>query len=265
MDPLSLWLSHETAVFGLEMLRLAGLLIAAPLAWSFMPMMARAGLVFLLALVVHQPTSALDLHALSPLRFFLSSLVELGLGVSIGLIARLVLSVGEIAADSIAPIMGLGAAQAFDPALGGQGTVLTRIMRYIGTWVALGVGLHHLLLGAVFRSFYTIPTGSLLNPGQIAPLVITMTSEVLVAGVKLGLPLVAVLFIAQVGLAFIARAAPAMQIFSIGFAVTLGVGALLWIVFAPDIIRELSQLRGWGESHLLRIIDSLQKELTRGG
>ncbi len=258
MDPLALWLSHETAVLCLEMVRLAGLLLAAPLAWSFMPMMARAGFVFLLALVVHQPTEALDLSALSPLRFLLSTVVELGLGVSIGMIARLVLAVGELAADAVAPIMGLGAAQAFDPALGGQGTVLTRIMRYIGTWVALGVGLHHLLLGAVLRSFQTIPTGTLFNPGLIAPRVIAMTSEVLVSGVKLGLPFVAVLFIAQVGLAFIARAAPAMQIFSIGFAVTLGVGTLLWIVFAPDLISELIRLRHWAEAQLSIVLRTFE-------
>ena len=264
MDPLAAWLGHETAVFCLEMVRLAGLLIAAPLAWSFMPMIARAGLVFFLALVVHQPTEALDLHALSPLSFLLSGIVELGLGVSMGMVARLVLAVGEIAADSIAPIMGLGAAQAFDPALGAQGTVLTRIMRYLGTWVALGVGLHHLLLGAVLRSFHTIPTGSLLNPGLIAPRVITMTSEVLVSGVKLGLPFVAVLFIAQVGLAFIARAAPAMQIFSIGFAVTLGVGFVLWIVFAPDLIFELTQLRSWAEHHLFLIVHHFEKAVSDG-
>jgi flagellar biosynthetic protein FliR len=227
-------------------------------------MLARSGLVFMLALVVHQPLDAADLHQLSPLGYFVAAVSEFGIGLSIGFVCRLVLAVGEVAADSIAPIMGLGAAQMFDPTLGGQGSVLTLILRYVGTWVALAVGLHHLLLSTIFWSFSSLPTGTLINPGSLAPLIIRMTSDVLIAGVKLGLPFVAILFITQVGLAFIARAAPAMQIFSIGFAVTLGVGGLLWIVFAPDVVRELMHLRSWAETHLSSLLQAL-KGLGRGG
>lgn len=265
MDPFVAWLSHETAVFCLEMVRLVGLMVAAPLAWASMPMLARSGLVFMLTVVVHQPTGALDLHDLGALRFFLSAISEFGIGLGIGLVCRLVLAVGEIAADSIAPIMGLGAAQMFDPTLGGQGSVLTLILRYVGTWVALGVGLHQLLIGTVLRSFQSVPTGTLINAGALAPAVIRMTSEVLVAGAKLGLPFVAILFITQVGLAFIARAAPAMQIFSIGFAVTLGVGGILWIVFAPDVVVELMRLSSWAESNLHILIDALQRQVNSDG
>src|SRR5690606_38857202 len=149
-------------------------------------------------------------------------------------------------------------AQMFDPALGGQSSILTRIMRYIGTWVAIAVGLHHMLIGAVFHSFKALPPGTLVDLAALAPHMLHLTSEVLVAGVKLALPMMAVLFIAQVGLAFIARAAPAMQIFSVGFAVTLGVGFLLWIVFAPDVIRELIDLQGWAESALVQVLQILE-------
>ena len=258
MNPLEMWLSHQAAVFALEATRLAGMLLAGPLAWSFMPMKTRAGLVIVLAYLVHSPSEAADFSALDPLGFLMCVTSEFGIGVSIGFVARLVLATGELAADAIAPIMGLGAAQMFDPALGGQGSVLTRIMRYIGTWVALAVGLHHMLLGAVFHSFTALPPGTLVDLSALAPHMLKLTSEVLVAGVKLALPMMAVLFIAQVGLAFIARAAPAMQIFSVGFAVTLGVGFLLWIVFAPDIVRELMDLRPWAETALVRVLQILE-------
>lgn len=259
MDPLTTWLTHEASVFGLEMLRIAGLLVAGPLTWTFLPAMGRAGLVFALALLIHQPTEALDLHSLSPLRFMLSAGVEFGIGAAIGFVARLVLAVGEVAADAIAPIMGLGAAQMFDPTLGGQGTILTQLLRYFGIWAALCVGLHHLLLGALFSSFTGIPTGTLLNPGVLGIPFISMTAGVLESGIKLALPLMAVLFIVQVCLAFIARAAPAMQIFSIGFAVSLGIGFLVWVVFAPDLLRELTYLRGWAESNLQIILQTLKE------
>jgi len=252
------WLAHQGAVFLLEATRIGAMMLAGPLSWSFMPMRARAGFVILLTVMIHAPTRAVDLHSLDPISFLLCTMSEFAIGASIGYIARLVLAVGELAADAVAPIMGLGAAQMFDPQLGGQGTILTRVLRYVGTWVGLAVGLHHLLLGAVFRSFSGMPTGTLVSPGVLAPKMIQLTSEVLVSGVQLALPMVAVLFVAQVGLAFIARAAPAMQIFAIGFAVTLGVGFLLWIVFAPDIVRELSYLRVWAEESLIQVIHQLE-------
>ena len=55
----------------------------------------------------------------------------------------------------------------------------------------------------------------------------------------MAIPFIAVLFITQVALAFISRAAPAMQIFSIGFAVTLATGGLLMVLVLPDLGFEL--------------------------
>lgn len=59
------------------------------------------------------------------------------------------------------------------------------------------------------------------------------------SGIRIAIPVLALLFITQVALAFISRAAPAMQIFSVGFAVTLTVGAVALILILPDIGREL--------------------------
>lgn len=257
---LEAWLTHQAGVFSLEMLRISGLLVAAPMAWSFMPMNARAGLVMLLALVVHQPTETLDVHGWGPASYLVMATSELFVGFSIGVIARLILMVGEVAADAVAPMMGLGAAQMFDPTLGGQGTVLTRVLRYAGIWVFLAVGVHHLLIGALIQSFALLPIGGLANPASLTEQMMHLSSVVLTAGVKLALPFLAVLFIAQVGLAFIARAAPAMQIFSVGFAVTLGIGFSLWVVFAPDVVLELAQLRSLAEQSL-----NLQLLTLRGG
>ncbi len=53
------------------------------------------------------------------------------------------------------------------------------------------------------------------------------------------IPVVAVLFMTQMALGFVSRAAPAMQIFSVGFAVTLVVGGAAIVIALPDIGREV--------------------------
>lgn len=255
--PFEALIRSEAVGFGLEATRISGLLIAAPLTWTFLPARARAGLVLILtffmhgALAKHRVVTENILH----LAGLLSS--EFLVGVSLGFVARLVLAVTEIAADSIAPSMGLSAAQLIDPSLGGQGTVLTKLLRHFGILFALFAGLHHMLLAALFHSFSVFPVGSMLHPELLTEDIIGLVAGAISSGVRLALPILAVLFIAQVSLAFVARAAPAMQIFSIGFAVTLGTGALLWILFAPDIAVGLTELARGAEPTLVRILGRL--------
>jgi flagellar biosynthesis protein FliR len=84
-----------------------------------------------------------------------------------------------------------------------------------------------------------LPPGELVNPGRVGGAILALTSQSVEAGVRIALPTVAVLFMVQIALAFIARAAPALQIFSVGFAVTLGVGMLVIVVSLPDTVRLL--------------------------
>jgi flagellar biosynthetic protein FliR len=72
------------------------------------------------------------------------------------------------------------------------------------------------------------------------------SSAALVAGARLAMPIVSVLLATQVALAFVSRAAPAMQIFSIGFAITLIAGGTVLVLALPDmatsIVEELSHV-----------------------
>lgn len=261
--PFEALIRSEALTFGLEATRLAGLLVAAPLAWTFLPVRARAGLVLILTFFLH---GAIDKHRVTTeniLHLAGIAASEFLVGVSLGFVARLVLAAAEIAADTIAPTMGLSAAQILDPSLGGQGTVLTKLLRYFGILFALFAGLHHMLLAALFHSFAVFPVGSLLHPAVLTEDIIGLVANAIASGVRIALPILAILFIAQVSLAFIARAAPAMQIFSIGFAVMLGTGALLWITFAPDLALGLTELSRGAEPTLVRMLAHFEQAGAR--
>jgi flagellar biosynthesis protein FliR len=74
-------------------------------------------------------------------------------------------------------------------------------------------------------------------------------------GLRLAMPILAVLFMVQVSLAFVSRAAPALQVFSVGFAITLGLGAFVITLILPDLAYEIaadmSQVPGRVESVLV--------------
>jgi flagellar biosynthesis protein FliR len=249
------WATAEMARFCLVLARLSGVIVALPLTWSFAPVRVRGAFAICIAFLLQggAPKDNLPLFELGQL--LLALLSEVGLGLTLGFVARLSLAIAEIAADSVAPAMGLAAAQMFDPSLGGQGTVLTKLLRYVAILVALSTGFHHIVLRALNRSFELIHPGTLVNPARFTPAVSTFVSETLVSGVALALPFLAVLLIAQVALAFVARAAPQMQIFSVGFAVTLGVGTVLWLTFSPDVVQQLAHQTEELTRHLDQLLE----------
>jgi flagellar biosynthesis protein FliR len=136
-------------------------------------------------------------------------------------------------------MMGIGAAQLFDPQTKSMQNVMSTLLRNFAVLLGLIAGVHRVVVGGVLASFKVVPVGSLGDPALETPVIMAMTTEALATGVRIAIPFIAILFIAQVALAFISRAAPAMQIFSIGFAVTMATGGLVMVLVLPDLGVEL--------------------------
>jgi flagellar biosynthesis protein FliR len=139
----------------------------------------------------------------------------------------------------VAPVIGFGAAQIFDPMTGGSDSVLVKVYRLFGILLALAMGVHRVIIGTLLLSFQKVPVGSLVRPDLATPYLLELVGELLEVGVRLALPVLAVLLLVQVALGFVSRAAPAMQIFSIGFAVTFAVGGVVVVAALPDTGQEL--------------------------
>ncbi len=245
MSGLEVLIRNEAALVVLEAIRISGMIIVAPLGWSQAPTRVKAALVVLLTLAAHGefgqvPVSEGPLEGLA-----MCAASEFVLGVAIGFVPRLIIAAVEIAGEQIAPMMGMGVAQIFDPMAHGSQNVVTAILRNLAMLLGVLVGLHRVIIGAVIGSFRAVPAGSMQSTRNLTELVLAMTNDAVGTGVKLAIPLVAVLLVTQVALAFVSRAAPAMQVFSIGFAVTTGVGAVLLMATLPDfgydVVAEMSR------------------------
>jgi len=228
----------HAGTFALETVRVTGVIIAAPLAWVSAPLRVRGALVLLLAFAAHAEGSVgLGDQSLEHMAFCVGSEFMLGLG--IGFVVRLFVAVAEMAAEYVAPMMGIGAAQLFDPQTKSMQNVLSSVFRNFALLLGLLAGIHRVVLSGVLASFRAVPVGTLTNPALSTPVVLAMTSEAVATGVRIAIPFIAILFMSQIALAFISRAAPAMQIFSVGFAVTLATGGLVMVLVLPDLGYEL--------------------------
>lgn len=234
MDGLEILLRNEAALVVLEAIRISGMIIVAPLGWTQAPARVKAGLVLLLTLAAHGEFGAQPLSQASVESLAFTAANELILGLAIGMVPRLIIAAVEIAGEQIAPMMGLGVAQMFDPSAQTSQNVVTSILRNLAVLLGCLVGLHRVVIGAVIGSFQAVPAGSVQNVQNLTEMILVMSGDALTTGVKLAIPILAVLLVTQVALAFVSRAAPAMQVFSIGFAVTTAVGAILLIITLPD-------------------------------
>lgn len=238
MNVLELMLLPHVAQFALELARITGLIIITPIPWEVAPKQVKAAAVLFLALLVHGTVvTPVDLGG--PLFTFLYVGQEFALGAAMGFVVRLAVAVAEVAGTSIAPLIGFGAASIFDPATGEQDSVLTRLLRQLFILLGLVLGVHRVILGALIASFQEVPVGAPLYLANGAPVFIELSSQLLRSGVRLALPLLAILLMVQLALAFVSRAAPSMQIFSIGFAVLLATGAVVLYLTVPDMAQEM--------------------------
>ena len=235
----------EIALFLLECARVAGVIIVAPLAWVNSPTRVKIVLVLFLGFVAHGTSD----RAIAP-----GSAVETGyyigvefmVGFSMGFVVRIILSVAEMCGEIMSPAIGLGVATAFDPTTHANQSIISSILRQLTVMVALVIGVHRVLLGGLLAGFRLLPVGTAATPARLLPAIVELSALAISGGVRIALPLVAILYMTQIALAFIARAAPQMQVFNVGFAVMLAVGLFLLATILPDISRsfvaELSQV-----------------------
>ncbi len=223
----------ELATLALETARTAGVLIGAPLIWTSAPIRVRTALSVFMALLVHGLSKAPAMDSVENVIFAVP--FEFIVGFAMGFVARLSLVSAQIAGEIMSPIMGLSIASLFDPHAEVSETGITRLVRNLSLLIAMAFGLHRVVLGSVIASFRVLPVGSVHNPALATRTLVELSVLSIAHGLRLALPVLAVLFVANVALAFISRAAPSMQIFSIGFGITLSAGAATMTMALPDI------------------------------
>jgi flagellar biosynthetic protein FliR len=191
---------------------------------------ALAGLIVIAAQASLPPMPQVALD--SPAAFMLV-LQNVLVGLTLGFSVRIVFAAVEFAGELIGLQMGLNYAGFFDPASGGQATAPSRFFGTIIGLLFIVTNGHLLVVAAVVQSFQTFPVApepfAFLRALQ--PQVWGM--EVFALGLWISLPLIGMLLFVNLVLGVISRVAPQMNVFAIGFPVTLGVGLLGMLLTLP--------------------------------
>jgi flagellar biosynthetic protein FliR len=211
-------------------LRVGGLLMIAPILGAmFVPARVRVLLAMVLAVAMLPMIGARpEIEPLS-VSGLLAIAQEIVLGLAIGFVLKMAVEAAVLAGQLVSSGMGLSFAMVVDPQAGGI-PLLGRFYLIVASLLLLAANAHLQLIAILAESFRIIPIGS----GGIAPgeahAIADFGALMFAGALRLSLPAVAAMLMVNVAFGVISRAAPTLNLFAVGFPVTLLMGFLIILV-----------------------------------
>lgn len=174
---------------------------------------------------------------------------EVLIGVSMGFAMRLAFVALEVGGELISFQMGLSFATLYDPQSGGQTGVISNLLVLLATLAFLALNGHLAMLEALAKSFALLPVGAALpTNGWLA--ILNSVGTILGLGLLLALPLLAALILTNVALGILTRAAPQLNIFSVGFPISMFTGFAMLILATNHLLPSFQQIFDLGFSSI---------------
>ncbi len=198
------------------------------------PVRLRIGMAFLVAFCAQAtlPATAAPIELASSAGF-LAIVEQVLIGISLGFAVRIVFTAVEFAGEIIGLQMGLNFAAFFNPMAASEETAMSQFFSVSVSWLFIVMGGHLMLIAAVVKSFAAFPVAG--DPFTFLRAVEPQRwgAEIFSLGLWIALPLVAMLLFTNLVLGIISRVAQQMNIFAIGFPITLGVGLVGVLLTLP--------------------------------
>jgi flagellar biosynthetic protein FliR len=216
----------EVLRFVIVLLRISGIFVFAPFfSNQAIPYYVRIVFSLVTALVL---TPSLPAKVL-PIDFGLGNIAtvflsEIMAGVILGFAASLVFYGLQYAGQIISFQLGFSLINVIDPQTNVESPVFSFFQNYIGLLFFLMINGHHWFLLAINESFSSLPIGGIQFQAPLVEYVIRLSSQILVIGLRIAGPVLAVSMITDVVMGVLGRAAPHVNIIIVGMPLKLLVG-----------------------------------------
>lgn len=237
-------LVEQMATLMLPLFRIAALFMVAPVfSGSQIPHRVRIGLALVMVVLIAPATPPAAQESFQNISIALAAAFEVLVGLLIGFTLKLVFAALEVAGSVIATQMGLGFAAINDPGNGAQIPVVSHFYLILATLLFLAHDGHLLLIELVATSFQELPSGGFVIGPESLWKLISWGSDMFAGAVLVALPAIASLLVVNLAFGVMTRAAPQLNIFAVGFPISLLLGLLVILyglpAFAPQFARLL--------------------------
>jgi flagellar biosynthetic protein FliR len=198
------------------------------------PARVRIGLALFIAVAAQPSLPAMPVIPLDSLPQLLTvTAQQLLIGLAMGFAVRVVFAALEFAGELIGLQMGLNFAGFFDPSTGSQGTSTSRFLGSMVAFLFVAINGHLMLINSLVESFQAFPVGE--EPFRFLRIAQPQVwgAEIFRMGLWIALPLITMLMFVNLVLGIISRVAPQLNVFSVGFPLTVSIGLVGLVATLP--------------------------------
>jgi flagellar biosynthetic protein FliR len=158
------------------------------------------------------------------------------MGLIVGFVAYLVFMGVQFAGEIIDIQIGFAVANIINPETQQQVTVLGELELTLATLVFLISNSHLLMLQGIGGSFHLLPLPYINLDPSVAGNVVIFLEQAFLIVFQIAAPPAVALFVVNIALGLMARVAPQMNVFVVGFPLQIGVGLLMLAVSVPLLV-----------------------------
>lgn len=232
-------ISHWVSRYLYPFARISGLLMVMPLIGSRMiSMRIRLILAVMITVVivpVLPPLPHVDALSVESLVIIAQQLL---IGIALGFVIELLIQVFVVAGQLIAMQTGLGIATTVDPSQGASVVVISQWLLFLVSLVFLALNGHLVMIEVLVDSFRTLPVGFNGFSAAQFGLIVTWSGWMFAAALVIALPAITALLIVNLAFGVMTRAAPQLNIFALGFPVTMIIGLLILALTVGEIAQS---------------------------
>ncbi len=208
------------------------------------PTRAKIALAFFVALATQASLPDMPVIGFNDPQAMGAVVQQVGIGLAIGFVVRFVFSAVELAGEVVGFQMGLNFAAFFDPTLNAQSSAVARFFGQMTALLFVVMNGHLMVLAAIIQSFRSFPVDQNFLEALGRMKLYQLGSDLFASALWIALPMVGMLMFANLALGIISRVAPQMNIFAIGFPITLVVGLIGIAVTLPMLDQPFIALMG---------------------
>lgn len=256
----SMQLEAWLAAFMFPLARILALIASSPVLGNRqVPIRVKVGfamlITFLIAPTLNIPS---DIEASSSSGLFIL-MQQIMVGLAMGFAMRLIFTAIEMAGDIMGMQMGLGFASFYDPVNADNTQVIAQFLGIVAALAFLSMNGHLYMLGTLAESFQAFPISTQVPSASAMHTLALWGGSIFSHALHLSLPLIGALLITNLALGILTRSAPQLNIFAIGFPITLVVGFVTLMLTLPYLAPMLEVFTQGGQDTMLSIAKELGK------
>jgi flagellar biosynthesis protein FliR len=230
------------AAFIYPLTRILAMIASSPvLGNSQNPARIKIGLSVLLTFIIAPTIGEMPQVGIGSLQGLLIIIQQVIIGIAMGFTIRLIFNAVEMAGELAGLQMGLGFASFYDPINAVHAAIIAQWLGIIASLAFLALNGHLYMISALADSFQTLPIGNMISTKGLYGIV-NWGGSIFAYALQMSLPILAALLITNIALGILTRAAPQLNLFAVGFPITLAIGFFVLALSIPYFTPVLDRL-----------------------